>query len=138
MLVDICEKVKLGGKVIRIYKGVFYREHFKVSPFKKVIEKFFVPKTKTRRQKNVLKQGLVKLKTNSFYGVQIRKVINESNYCISETWMKTDYVENVLDYWKLPNEICMVKLEKVDGLDDGCDVKKNFTCSSRSFFLKQY
>ena len=39
--VDIEEIVKTGGKVIEIYKGVIYRENFKISPFRKVIEKFF-------------------------------------------------------------------------------------------------
>ena len=33
--VDIQEIVKIGGKVVQIYEGVFYRENFKVSPFKK-------------------------------------------------------------------------------------------------------
>ena len=39
--VDIQEIVKIGGKVIEIYEGVIYRENFKVSPFRKVIEKLF-------------------------------------------------------------------------------------------------
>ena len=39
--VDICEIVKIGGKVIEIYEGVIYRENFNVSPFRKVIEKLF-------------------------------------------------------------------------------------------------
>ena len=43
-------------------------------------------------------QGLVNLFMNSSYGVQIRKDINESYYCKSETWMKTEFDENVLDY----------------------------------------
>ena len=38
---DIQESVKFGGKVIRIYQGVIYRENFKVSPFKRDIEKLF-------------------------------------------------------------------------------------------------
>ena len=29
--VDICEIVKIGGKVIQIYEGVIYRENFKIS-----------------------------------------------------------------------------------------------------------
>ena len=37
--VDLCENVKLGGKVIRIYDGVVYRRNFEKSPFKKVIGK---------------------------------------------------------------------------------------------------
>ena len=39
--VDIQEIVKIGGKVVEIYEGVFYREKFKVSPCKKVIDKIF-------------------------------------------------------------------------------------------------
>ena len=32
--VDIQEIVEIGGKVFQIYEGVFYRENFKVSPFR--------------------------------------------------------------------------------------------------------
>ena len=32
------EIVKVGGKVIELYKGVVYWESFKISPFRKVIE----------------------------------------------------------------------------------------------------
>ena len=39
--VDIQEIVKIGGKVIEVYEGVIYREIFKVSPFRKVIDKLF-------------------------------------------------------------------------------------------------
>ena len=39
--VDIQEIVKIGGKVIEIYEGVIYRENFKVSPFRKVIDNLF-------------------------------------------------------------------------------------------------
>ena len=49
---------------------------------------------------------------NSLYGVQIRKDINESYSCKSETWMKTELDENVLDYWKLPNGNYIVKMKK--------------------------
>ena len=45
-------------------------------------------------------QGLVKLIMNRIYGVQICRDINESCFCKSETWMKTEFDENVLDYWK--------------------------------------
>ena len=39
--VDIFEIVKIGGKEIEIYKGVIYRENFKISPFRKGIENLF-------------------------------------------------------------------------------------------------
>ena len=37
--------------------------------------------------------------------------------------MKTEFDENVLDYWKLPNGNYIVKMRKDDGLDDDCDIK---------------
>ena len=39
--VDIQEIVKIGGKVVKIYEGVIYRENFKVGPLRKVIDIFF-------------------------------------------------------------------------------------------------
>ena len=81
---DIQEIVKVGGKVIEIYEGVIYRENFKVSPFRKVIEKLFALRQKNKDEKNDLMQGLIKLIKNSLYGVQIRRDINESYYCKSE------------------------------------------------------
>ena len=44
--VDIQEIVKIGGKLIQIYEGVIYRENFKVSPFRKVIDKLFALRQK--------------------------------------------------------------------------------------------
>ena len=100
--VDICEIVKIGGKVVEIYEGVLYRENFKVSPFRKVIEKLFALRQKYKDEHNDLMQGLVKLIMNSLYGVQIRKDIDQSYKCKSQHWMETEYDENVLDYRRLP------------------------------------
>ena len=44
--VDICEIVKIGGKVTEIYEGVIYCENFKISPFRKVIEKLLASRKK--------------------------------------------------------------------------------------------
>ena len=44
--VDIWEIVKIGGRVVEIYEGVIYRENFKISPFRKVIEKLFALRQK--------------------------------------------------------------------------------------------
>ena len=77
-------------KVIQIYGGVIYRENFKISPFRKVIDKLFSLGQKYKADKIVLMQGLVKLIKNSLYVFQIRKDIIESYYCKPETWMKTE------------------------------------------------
>ena len=78
-------------------------------------------------------QGLVKLVLNSLYGAQIRRDINESYSCKSETWMKTESDENVLDYWRLSNGNCIVKMKKDDGLDDDCDIKNTLPADLGAF-----
>ena len=133
--VDIQEIVKIGGKVIEIYEGNIYRENFKVSPFRRVIEKLLALRQKYKDEKNDLMQGLVKLIMNSLNGVQIRKDFNESYYCKSENWMKTEFDENVLDYWKLPNGNYIVKMKKDDGLDDDCDTKNTLPAVLGAFIL---
>ena len=50
--VDICENVKKGGKVVQIYEGVIYQETFKISLFRKVIEKLFTLKQNYKYGKN--------------------------------------------------------------------------------------
>ena len=76
--VDNQEIVEFGGKVIQVYEGVFYRENFKISPFKKVIEKLLASRQNYKDEGNNLRQRLVEIILNSLYGVQIRKDINES------------------------------------------------------------
>ena len=70
--------------MIQIYEGVIYRENFKVSPFKKVIDKLFELRQKYKNENNDVMQLLVKLIMNSLYGEQIRKNIEESYQCKSE------------------------------------------------------
>ena len=83
-------------------------------------------------------QKLVKLIMNSLYGVQIRRDINESYYCKSENWMKTEFDENVLDYWKIPNGNYIVKTKKYDGLDDDCDIKNTLPSVLGAFILSKF
>ena len=99
--VDIQEIVKIGGKVVQIYEGAIYREIFKVSPFRKVINKLFALRQKYKDENNDVMQLLVKLLMNSLYGENIRKDIEEKLACKSEMWMQTEYDERVKDYWKI-------------------------------------
>ena len=80
-------------------------------------------------------QALVELIMNSLYGVQIRKDINESYQCKSEIWMKTEFDENVSDYWRLPNGNYIVKMKRDDGLDDDCDIKITLPAVLGAFIL---
>ena len=120
--VDIKEIVKIGGKVIEIFGGVIYRENFKVSPFRKVIDILFILRQKYKDEGNEVMQLLVKLLMNALYGEQIRKDIEENFAFKSEIWMQTEYDERVKDYWKISNINYIVKMVDDPGLED--EVKK--------------
>ena len=72
----------------------------------------FALRQKHKVEGNDLRQSLVELIMNSPCGVQIRKYIDEFYKCKSKNWMQTEYDDNVLDYWRLPNENYIVKLKK--------------------------
>ena len=87
MSVDLCESVKKGRKVNKIYEAVIYRNNFKISTFRKIIEKLFAVRQKYKDEKKrffAFLQVLVKLFMNILYKVQIRRGINESYYCKSK------------------------------------------------------
>ena len=79
--------------------------------------------------------GWSKLIINTLYEVQIRRDINESYYCKSETWMKTEFDENVLDCWRLPNGNYFVKMKEDDGLDDDSVIKETLPVVLGAFIL---
>ena len=116
--VDIQEIVKIGGKIIEIYEGVIYRENFKVSPFRKVIDKLFASRLKYMDENSNVMQLLVKLLMNSLYRENIRKDIEEKFACKSEAWMMTEYDERVKDYWKISGINYIVKMIDDAGLED--------------------
>ena len=120
--VDIQEIVRIGGKVIKIYKGVIYREKFKVSPFRKVIDILFTLRQEYKDENNDVMQLLVKLLLNSLYGENIRKDIEGNFSCESEYWMQSEYDERVKDYWKISGINYIVKMVHDKGLED--EVKK--------------
>ena len=72
---------------------------------------------------------------NSLYGAEICKDNNESCYCKSEQWIQTEFDENVLDYWRLPNGNYIAKMKKDDGLDDDCDIKNTLHAHLETFIL---
>ena len=130
--VEIQETFRIGGKVIQVYEGVIYREKFKESPFKKVIDALFTSRQKYKVENNEVMQLLVKLLMNSLYGEQIRKDIEEKFACKSEAWMMGEYDERVKDYWKLSGIIYMVKMTDDAGLEDEV---KDYAITSQCFCI---
>ena len=107
--VDIQELVKIGGKRVEIYEGVIYKGNFKVSAFRKVIDKLFALRQKYKDEGNDVLQLLVKLLMNNLYGENIRKDIEEKFACISEAWMMTEYDERVNYFLKYQVLLILLK-----------------------------
>ena len=62
-------------------------------------------------------QLLVKLLSNSLYGKQIRKYIDDQCFCISEYWMQTEDDERVKDFWRTI-KLYFVELVQDDGIEN--------------------
>ena len=120
--VGIQKIIKIGGKVIETYEGVIYRENFKVSPFRNVIDKLFALRQKYKDDNNYVVQLLVKLFMILLYGENIRKDIEEKFAYKSEAWMMSEFDERVKDYWKISGLNYIVKMIDDAGLED--EVKK--------------
>ena len=98
-------------------------ESFKVSPFRKAIDKLFASGQKYKDEGDDVMQLLINLIMNSLYGAFLRRDILESYECESEAWMMSEYDERVLDYQKFNHGKFIVKLKDDDGLQD--EVKKS-------------
>ena len=68
---------------------------------------------------NNLVQGLIKIIMNYLHEVQNRNDFNAFYNCISEQWMQTEYDDTVLDNWKLPIGIYVVKYNEDVCLNGG-------------------
>ena len=63
--VDICDTVKVGGKLNKIYEGFIYRENFNLSAFRKINNEIFTLRQKKKDTGNDLMQGSFKLFMNN-------------------------------------------------------------------------
>ena len=114
----------------------FYREIFKISPIKKVIDILFEIRQNYKDENNDFMQFLVKLIVNSLYGEQIRKDIEESYQGKSELWMLTEYDEQVSDYQKINSGNYNVKLRDDEGLQDEVKKSQLYAITLRRFCIK--
>ena len=114
---------------------MLYRENFKESPFKEIINNLFELRAKYKSESEDILQEMVKLIMNSLYGQTIRKDIEEEFCCKTEHWMKTEFDERVKDYWKLANGNYIVKLSLDEGIDKETEDKNTMPSQLGAFIL---
>ena len=69
----------------------------------------------------------------SLCGVQTWKDIDELYKCKSEHWIQTEYDDNVLDCWILPNGDYFVNIKKDDVFEGESDVRNTLPCHLGAF-----
>ena len=108
--VDFQENIKFVGKVTQLNEGVIYQQNFRVSPFRKAIDKSFVVKQKQKYENSEVMQLLVKLLMNSLYGEEISRIFEENFAGKSEHWMMSENDRKRKDYWKISHFKYFVKM----------------------------
>ena len=101
-----------------VTKVLFIGENSKYHHLEKLFNNLFAVRQKYKKEKNDVRQLLVKLLMNSLYEENIRKDIEEKFACKSEAWMMTEYDERVEDYWKISNSNNIVIMIDDPGLED--------------------
>ena len=69
-------------------------------------------------------QTLNKKVSNSVYGSCIREEFEESYKCVTQSWMKNENYESVIEWFPLKNANIMVKVKDKEGVDHEGVLKK--------------
>ena len=114
----------MGGKICSIYEGIVYRENIRVSPFEKSIEYPFNLKLKYEEEGNDLMVYLIKLTMNSLFALSIREDIDEDYIIRSETWLRKNNDDRVVDNEPLPSGEYAIKSMIDHSIDKIKEVEK--------------
>ena len=87
--VDIEEAVRSGGYIVKILEG-FIEDNIEFNPFERFIIDMTNKRNKFTEENKTLLQTLTKKVSNAVYGGCIRKDIDESYKCETQSWMKNE------------------------------------------------
>ena len=134
--VDIVEIVKYGGDILDIYEG-FFCHNLEFNPYTEFVTDMFEKRDLFKSQGKDLLQNLAKKIGLSVYGGNIRKDINEEYKCVTENWMRENFVDRIKEWFPLKYGNFIVKLEDDEGVDDYDKAKSINTMPSHfgSFIL---
>ena len=116
--------VGVGSVKLEFYEE-FICDNLEFNPFENFVIKMTEKRNKYKKEKKELLQTLTKKKTNAVYRFCIRAKINESYECVSTQWMRTEYDDQVKDWFPLNKGNFMVKLQNHDEIDDNGYSRKN-------------
>ena len=105
---DIEEVVRSGGWIVKKLEG-FLCDNLEFNPFERFIIDMTNKTNKYKEENKILLQTLTEKVSNAVYGGSIRKDIEESYKCVTQSWMKNEYNESVIERVSLKNGNIIVK-----------------------------
>ena len=91
-------------------------------------------RNKFKEENKTLLQTLTKKISNSVFCGCIRRDIEESYKCVTQSWMKNEYDDSVIEWFPLKNGNIIVKIKDKEGVDDeGISKKSQFSTMSARF-----
>ena len=94
--VDIDNVVRFGGYIVKKLEG-FICDNLEINPFERFTIDFTNRRNKYKEENKPLLQTLTEKISNAVYGSCIRKDIEKSYECVTQSWMKNEYNESVID-----------------------------------------
>ena len=122
--VDIAENVRPGDYIVKILEGLIC-DNLEFNPFEKFILDMTDKGNKYKDENKTFLQTITKKVSNSVNGCCIEKDIDECYKCVTQSWMKNEYDESLIEWFSLKNGNIMVKIEDKESVDDGGISKKN-------------
>ena len=135
---DIEEVVRSRGYIVKKFER-FKCDNSEFKPFERFLIDMTNKRSNYKEENKTLLQTLTKKVSNAVYGGCIRKHIEESYKGVTQSWMKNEYDESVIEGFPLKNGNIMVKIKDKEGVnDEGISKKFNSqSCHLGSFLLSQ-
>ena len=96
----------------------FICDNLEFNPFDRYISDMTNERNKFREENETFLQTLTKKVSNAVHGGCIRKDIEESYKCVTQSWMQNENDESVIELFPLKNGNIMVKIKDKEGVDD--------------------
>ena len=115
--VGIEEVVKSARYTVKILQEIF-SDSLEFNTFERAIMDMTDKRNKFEEENKLLLQTLSRKVSNSVNCGCIRKYIEESFTCVTQSWMKNEYDVSVIEWFPLKNANIMVIIKVNEGVDD--------------------
>ena len=111
------EIVRSGGYIVKSLQGLVC-DNLEFNPFERFVIDMRDKRNKFKEENKTLLQTSTRNVSSSKFGGCIRNDIEESYKSVTQSWMKKENDESVIEWFPLNNGNIMVKIKDKEGVDD--------------------